>query len=126
VRAAIGDALRGPVVRRAPAWYEAGVSSEPIDLSHVVHDGLVTYRGLPAPVVCDFMTREAPRAHYAEGTTFHIGRIDMVANTGTYIDAPFHRFADGKDLAELPLSSLADLDGVVVRHELACGRAIGP
>ena len=99
---------------------------EPVDLSHVVEDGLVTYRGLPAPVVCDFLSREASREHYADGTTFQIGRIDMVANTGTYVDAPFHRFADGKDLAELPLTSLADLPAVVVRHDPASGRAIGP
>jgi kynurenine formamidase len=102
------------------------VPPAPVDLSHVVRDGLVTYRGLPAPVVCDFLSREASRAHYAAGTTFHIGRIDMVANTGTYVDAPFHRFAGGKDLSELPLTSLADLAGVVVRHPLERGRAIGP
>lgn len=85
-----------------------------IDLSHTVEDGLITYKGLPAPIICDYLSREASRAHYAEGTTFHIGQIEMVANTGTYLDAPFHRFADGKDLADLALSSLADLAGVVV------------
>ena len=71
-----------------------------IDLSHTVEHGMITYKGLPAPIVCDFMSREASRAHYAAGTEFHIGRIDMVANTGTYLDAPFHRYADGIDLAE--------------------------
>lgn len=86
-----------------------------IDVSHTVEHGLVTYKGLPAPVICDFMSREASRAKYAAGTEFHIGRIDMVANTGTYVDSPFHRYADGKDLAALPLESLADLDCVVVR-----------
>jgi kynurenine formamidase len=86
-----------------------------IDLSHTVEDGMITYRGLPAPIVCDFLSREASRAHYAAGTEFHIGKIELVANTGTYVDSPFHRFADGKDLSELPLSSLADLEGVVVR-----------
>jgi kynurenine formamidase len=86
-----------------------------LDLSHTVEDGLVTYRGLPAPVICDFLSREASRRHYAEGTEFHIGKIEMVANTGTYLDSPFHRYADGKDLSELPLSSLADLPTVVVR-----------
>ena len=90
-----------------------------IDLSHTVEDGMMTYRGLPAPIVCDFFSREASRAHYAAGTEFHIGKIEFVANTGTYVDSPFHRFADGADLSELPLESLADLDGVVVRaHEL--------
>ena len=74
-----------------------------IDVSHAIEDGTITYPGLPAPIVCDFLSREASKAQYAEGTSFHIGRIDMVANTGTYVDAPFHRFEDGKDLAELPL-----------------------
>lgn len=86
-----------------------------IDLSQTIEDGLVTYRGLPAPVICDFLSRRESRKHYAEGTEFQIGRIDMVANTGTYVDAPFHRFADGKDLSEVPLSWLADLETVVVR-----------
>lgn len=86
-----------------------------IDLSHTVEDGLITYKGLPAPIICDYLSREASREHYAEGTTFHIGQIEMVANTGTYLDAPFHRFADGKDLADLALSSLADLEGIIVR-----------
>lgn len=86
-----------------------------VDLSHTVEDGLITYRGLPAPVVCDFLSREQSRAHYAEGTEFHIGKIEMVANTGTYLDSPFHRYADGRDLAELPLESLADLPAIVVR-----------
>lgn len=88
-----------------------------IDVSHVVEDGMITYKGLPGPVICDFLSREASRDHYAPGTEFHIGQIEMVANTGTYVDAPFHRFADGKDLADLPLSSLANLDAVVVRIE---------
>jgi kynurenine formamidase len=96
-----------------------------IDVSHTVEDGLVTYPGLPAPLVCDFLSREASRAFYDEGTTFQIGRIEMVANTGTYVDAPFHRFADGADLAALDLSRLADLEGLVLdAREL--GRAIGP
>jgi arylformamidase len=86
-----------------------------IDLSHAIEDGLITYKGLPAPVICDFLSREDSRKHYAEGTEFHIGKIEMVANTGTYVDAPFHRYAHGKDLSELPLSSLADLPAVVVR-----------
>jgi arylformamidase len=102
----------------------AGRSCRLVDLSHTVEHGLVTYRGLPAPVVCDFLSREASRAVYAPGTEFHIGRIDMVANTGTYVDAPFHRFAAGKDLADLPLTSLAELPAVVLRPDLGAGRAI--
>ena len=96
-----------------------------IDVSHTVEDGLITYKGLPAPIICDFISREASRAHYAPGTEFHIGKIEMVANTGTYIDAPFHRYAEGKDLAELPLPSIAGLDGVVVRVEVSRGKTVG-
>lgn len=86
-----------------------------IDVSHTVEHGMITYKGLPAPLICDYLSREASRERYAPGTEFQIGRIDMVANTGTYVDSPFHRYADGKDLAELPLSSLANLECVVVR-----------
>jgi arylformamidase len=86
-----------------------------IDLSHTIEHGMITYKGLPAPLICDFLSREASRKLYAPGTEFHIGRIDMVANTGTYLDSPFHRFAGGKDLAELSLDCLAGIDGLVVR-----------
>jgi arylformamidase len=86
-----------------------------IDLSHTVETGMITYKGLPAPIICDFLSREASKAIYAEGTSFHIGTIEMVANTGTYLDSPFHRYAEGKDLAQLALDALAHLDGVVVR-----------
>jgi len=87
-----------------------------IDVSHTVEDGMVTYKGFPAPVICDFLSREASREKYAPGTEFHIGRIDMIANTGTYVDSPFHRYADGIDLSELPLTSLADLPVRVLRQ----------
>ena len=85
-----------------------------IDLSHIVEDGMITYKGLPAPVVCDFLSREASREHYAPGTEFQIGSVQLCANTGTYVDSPFHRYPDGPDMAELPLDRLADLDAVVV------------
>jgi arylformamidase len=85
---------------------------------------MTTYPGLPAPIICDYLSREASRAHYAPGVEFQIGKIEMVANTGTYLDSPFHRFADGKDLAQLQLESLADLDAVVVRVPAGAGRAI--
>jgi kynurenine formamidase len=85
-----------------------------VDLSHVIHDGLVTYPGIAPPRVGVELTREASRARYAPGTEFHIGRIEMSTNTGTYLDTPFHRFAEGFDLAGLPLDSVADLPGVVV------------
>src|SRR5256714_11278268 len=86
-----------------------------IDFSHTISHGLITYRGLPAPIICDFLSREQSREHYAPGTEFPIGKIERVANTGTYLDSPFHRYEDGKDLSELELTSLADLDGIVVR-----------
>lgn len=95
-----------------------------IDVSHPVEHGLITYKGLPAPIICDYMSREQSRRHYAEGTEFHIGKIEMVANTGTYIDAPFHRFDKGEDLSDLTLLSLADLEGVVIRTQGRSGRAI--
>jgi arylformamidase len=94
-----------------------------IDLSHELEHGMITYKGLPAPVICDFLSREASRKNYTEGTEFHIGKIELVANTGTYVDSPFHRFANGIDLSELPLESLADLQGTVV-HAQKYGRAI--
>ena len=95
-----------------------------VDLSHTVEHGMITYKGLPAPVISDHLSREMSREHYAEGTEFHIGRIEMVANTGTYLDSPFHRFETGRDLSELPLESLADLDGLVVNAVAARGRAV--
>jgi arylformamidase len=91
------------------------VSKTFIDVSHSIEDGLVTYKGLPAPTISDYLTHEGSRSRYAPGTEFCIGKIEMVANTGTYVDSPFHRYAGAKDLAELPLSSLADLEGLVVR-----------
>jgi len=95
-----------------------------VEVSHRIEPGMVTYKGLPGPIVTDFLTREASRANYSEGTTFAIGRVDMVANTGTYVDAPFHRFAEGKDVGSLPLEKLADLEGVVV-DATGAGRAVG-
>ncbi len=86
-----------------------------IDLSHRIEDGTITYRGLPGPHICDFWTREQSASLYEDGATFQIGRIDMVANTGTYLDTPFHRFEDGDDLAAVGLDRLAGLDGLVIR-----------
>jgi arylformamidase len=86
-----------------------------IDLSHTIFDGLVTYKGLPAPVICDFLSREDSRGRYEEGTEFQIGKIEMVSNTGTYIDCPFHRYAYGKDLSEVSLESFANLEAITVQ-----------
>jgi kynurenine formamidase len=102
--------------KRTPLQRNGGPNRDLVDVSHDVEDGMVTYKGLPAPIICDYLSREESRGHYAEGTEFQIGKIEMVANTGTYVDAPFHRYPDGKDLSGLPLPSLADLDAVVVRH----------
>jgi len=85
-----------------------------IDLSHTVEHGLITYKGLPAPIICDYLSREASRKVYAPGTEFQIGKIEMVANTGTYLDSPFHRYADGIDLSGLRLEQLAGLAAVKV------------
>lgn len=85
-----------------------------VDLSHDIVEGMVTYPGLPTPHVATHLSREDSRAHYAEGTTFHIGVVTMCTNTGTYLDVPFHRFADGHDLAGLPLERVADVPGVVL------------
>jgi kynurenine formamidase len=97
-----------------------------IDLSHSVADGMITYPGLPGPVIAEHLTRDDSRSYYAEGTTFSIGSIQMVGNTGTYLDSPFHRYAHGTDLAGLSLERVAALEGVVVRPDLSAGRAIGP
>ena len=97
---------------------------ELIDVCHTIDDGMITYKGLPSPVITDHLSREASKKHYATGTEFHIGKIEMVANTGTYIDSPFHRYPDGTDLAGLDLYTLANLDGLVVRHDDKDKRAI--
>jgi kynurenine formamidase len=94
-----------------------------IDLSHVIDDGMVTYPGLPAPRISAHLTREESRDHYGPGTEFHIGKIEMVGNTGTYLDTPFHRFAGGFDVADLPLEQAADLPAVCVA---ASGPRVGP
>jgi arylformamidase len=87
-----------------------------VDVSHEIEDGMITYKGIPGPRITDFLSREDSQSHYAPGTQFHIGRIEMVANTGTYLDTPFHRYADGEDLAALDLKSVANLEGLVVRR----------
>jgi kynurenine formamidase len=95
-----------------------------IDLSHVITDGMVTYKGLPGPHICDFISRERSAANYDDGSTFQIGRIDMVANTGTYVDVPSHRFADGRDLSEMGVEAFANLPGIVVRKPFESGLAV--
>lgn len=94
------------------------------DLSHVIESGMVTYKGLPAPIVCDHLSREASRKSYAPGTEFEIGKIEMVANTGTYVDTPYHRYEGGADLARIELERLSGIPGVVVRLTGMAGREI--
>ena len=80
-----------------------------LDLSHTIEHGMVTYPGLPGPIICDYMSRKDSRGRYADGVEFQIGKIEMVANTGTYLDSPFHRYPDGIDLSQLDLATLAEL-----------------
>jgi arylformamidase len=95
-----------------------------LDLSHTIAHGMTTYRGLPAPLICDFLSFEASRTQYAQGTEFSIGRIDMVANTGTYMDVPCHRYRDGDDLSRVGLERIVELPGIVVDARAIEGRAI--
>jgi arylformamidase len=95
-----------------------------IDLSHEIEHGMVTYRGLPAPVISDWLSRQASSARYGPGTTFQMGKIEMLANTGTYIDAPFHRYDNGRDIAGYRLEAVADLPGTVVRASSRSARAL--
>ncbi len=88
--------------------------SEIVDLSHPFGDGTITYPGLPAPVISDHLSREASRERYAPGVEFQIGRIEMVSNTGTYLDTPFHRYPEGHDLSGLDLARVVDVPGLVI------------
>jgi arylformamidase len=109
----------GPTSRSEPADVASAAPRSGrrrlIELSHQIHHGMVTYPGLPGPELSDYLPREASPARYGPGTEFHIGRISMIANTGTYLDSPSHAFADVTDVAGLPLQRVADQDGVVVR-----------
>lgn len=97
-----------------------------VDLSHTIENGLITYKGLPAPVICDYLSREASRNVYEPGTEFQIGKIEMVGNTGTYMDCPFHRYAEGKDFSDYPAALFTDIDAVVIRVPFGEQKAIGP
>lgn len=96
-----------------------------IDVSHDIEAGMITYPGLPGPEISDHLSREASQGRYSVGTTFHIGKVSLIANTGTYIDSPFHRFADREDVGVLDLASVADIAGVVVDATKRRGRSIG-
>ncbi|MEL6676866.1 MAG: cyclase family protein [Bacteroidota bacterium] len=121
---------------REPFAFLLGLGRKPylwamriIDLSHTISTDTLTYQGLPKPIICDFMSREASQEHYEAGTSFQIGRIDMVVNSGTYIDVPFHRYADGQDLSVMPIQHFVGLPGVKVNHffeqnDLEIGREV--
>lgn len=96
-----------------------------IDLSHTIEDGMITYKGLPAPIICDYLSRENSKQFYEAGTEFQIGKIEMVANTGTYVDCPFHRYEDGDDLSQVELRRFAHLDGIVVHADFKDGIEVG-
>lgn len=110
--------------KRSVAIVDTTEAQRFVDLSHTIEDGMITYKGFPAPLVCDHLSHAASRANYAPGTEFQIGRIEMVGNTGTYIDSPYHRYADGDDVADFALDAIAALDAVVVRVTGAKDRAI--
>ena len=96
-----------------------------VDLSHLIVAGMTTYKDFPGPHICDFWSREDSAAFYDDGSSFHIGRIDMIANTGTYLDAPFHRWEDGDDIGAVGLERLAALPGMVIRQPWENGLAVG-
>lgn len=100
--------------KRTPINTRAG-TERLVDLSHIIEHGLVTYKGLPAPIICDYLSREESKKQYASGTQFQVGKIEMVTNTGTYLDCPFHRYEHGKDLSEVGVERLADLEGIAIR-----------
>ena len=86
-----------------------------VDLSHEIADGMITYKGLPAPLICDYLSREDSFPYYDGETSFSIGKVEMVGNTGTYMDCPFHRYPDGKDFSDFFLTDMADLEGIKIK-----------
>ncbi len=117
--------LNKQIITEAHKRTAAPAARQFVDLSHVIEHGLVTYKGLPAPIVCDYLSREDSRKFYESGTEFQIGKIEMVTNTGTYVDCPFHRYADGKDCSQIGLERFANLSGRVIRTSDRAGLAIG-
>lgn len=92
-----------------------------VDLSHVIEDGMTTYPGLPCPQISEYLSFDASAERYAPDTGFSIGQITMVANTGTYLDTPAHRFRGGYDLSGLLLERCALLPAVVFDADGAIG-----
>lgn len=117
-------AIRNKRILSEPHKRDAAPDAAFVDLSHTIANGTLTHRGMPGPLICDWLSRADSRAKYAPGTEFQIARIDMIANTGTYLDCPFHRFADGGDMADLALAACSDLDAVVLRADCRSEPAI--
>jgi arylformamidase len=113
-RRADGTIWAKPGAERGSTVAARGSRKRFIDLSHPVEHGMITYPGMPGPTISDYRSREDSRGLYADGVEFHIGRIEMVANTGTYIDSPFHRYSGGRDLSQLALESIADVPGICI------------
>ena len=110
----------GPSDRPAPG----SLGGRIVDLTHPIRDGLITFPGLPAPQIRPHLTRAQSRSRYEPGTEFQIDAITMVGNTGTYLDSPFHRYAEGLDLAALPLESCVELSAVLARTAGSGSRAV--
>jgi arylformamidase len=96
-----------------------------VDLNHPIVAGMTTYPGLPVPAIRPVLRREDSEGRYAAGVTFAIDVIELCGNTGTYMDSPFHRYADGSDLAGLPLDRLFDVPAVRVDVTGSRSLAIG-
>ncbi len=115
---------RGGPSDRAAGGSAASPGGRLVELNHVIRAGMITYPGLPGPAIAPHLTREASRDQYAPGTEFAIDELTMIGNTGTYLDAPYHRYADGADLSSVPLARAADLPATVVRVAGTQQRAI--
>lgn len=110
---------------KEPVYQSTRKMKRLIDLSHTIEHGMITYKGLPAPIVCDYLSREDSKKFYEPGTEFQIGKLELVTNTGTYVDCPFHRYADGEDLNSVGLDRFAELETIVVKADFTKGTEIG-
>ena len=92
---------------------EAVLVSRLIDLSHVIEEGMPVHPGLPPPVVGAVLDHEQSHERYQGKAEFFLGKVELPGNTGTCLDAPFHRYRDGEDLAEISLDRIAGIPAVV-------------
>jgi arylformamidase len=95
-----------------------------VDLTQPIDESIPMFPGLPGLELSTVLSREASRAHYAEGVEFLIQRYAITGNSGTYMDTPYHRYPHGLDLATLPLESTVGLPGVRIdaRDAMTSGR----